>query len=75
MYLIAKDKTVINNCCGAQVNLDLSQVWKVVKTPACKPGEYALFQKADEDDKKFSIFRGYVSYKDICESFEMIKYK
>ena len=74
MYLIAKDRAVIGTSYGPLVDLDLSQVWKVVRTPACKPGEYALFKKYDNDARKFSIFTGYVSYKDICNAFELIKY-
>lgn len=74
MYLIAKDRTAINSNYGQRVDLNISQVWKVVRTPACKAGEYALFQKDDNDDRKFSIFHGYISYKEICNSFELIKY-
>lgn len=74
MYLIAKDKSVVSSTYGTKLNLDISQVWKVVRTPACKPGEYALFLKDDGDGKKFSIFQGYISYKDICNLFEMIKF-
>ena len=73
MYLIAKDRAVIGSAYGPLVDLDLSQVWKVVRTPSCKPGEYALFKKDDGDDKKFSIFMGYINYKDVCNAFEMIK--
>ena len=74
MYLIAKDKAAIKSKYGQHVDLNISQVWNVVRTSACKAGEYALFQKDDGDNKKFSIFRGYISYDDICNDFEMIKY-
>ena len=74
MYLIAKDSADIKSSYGQKVNLNISQVWKVVRTPACKAGEYALFRKDDNDNRKFSIFHGYISYKEICDSFELIKY-
>ena len=71
MYLIAKDKERIRSNYGTSVDLDISKVWKVVRTPACKAGEYALFLKDDKDKDKFSIFKGYISYEGICEFFEI----
>lgn len=73
MYLIAKDKGTVKTNYGMTIKTDLSQVWKVVRTPSCKAGEYALFLKDDNDKDKFSIFQGYVTYDKICQSFELIK--
>ena len=73
MYLIAKDNSVVKTNYGTIVKTDLSQVWKVVRTPSCKAGEYALFLKDDNDKEKFSIFKGYLTYEKICQFFEMIK--
>lgn len=75
MYLISRDTKIIRSNHGAPINLDLSSIWKVVRTPACKAGEYALFLKEDNDTDKFSIFKGYISYDAICNSFELIKYE
>lgn len=74
MYLIAKDKVSIKSNHGFKINLDISKVWKVIRTPACDAGEYALFLKDDNDKSKFTIFQGYISYNTICEFFEMIKF-
>lgn len=73
MYLISKDTRTIKGKYGSQIKLDLSKVWQVKRTPECKAGEYALFQKDDND--KFSIFAGYITYDIVCENFEMIKWK
>ena len=75
MYLIAKDINTVKTNYGTIIDTDLSQVWKVVRTPSCKAGEYALFLKEDNDKDKFSIFKGYITYDKICEFFEMIKVK
>ena len=76
MYVIAKECKKVETMYGQPIKLDLSNVWKVVQTAACKSGEYALFQKSDKDiGSKFSIFRGYVSYEDICNWFELIKWQ
>ena len=75
MYLIAKDNNIVQANYGVSIKTDLSQVWKVVRTPACKIGEYALFLKDDNDKDKFSIFQGYITYEKICDFFEMIKVK
>lgn len=75
MYLIAKENTTVLSNYGTRIKLDLSKIWKVVRTPACKAGEYALFLKDDNDNgSKFTIFQGYVSYDNICKWFELIKY-
>lgn len=75
MYLISKVNNVIKGKYGVKIKLDLSKIWKVKRTAECKAGEYALFQKADNDTgSKFSIFAGYITYDMICNNFEMIKY-
>ena len=75
MYLIGKNDTIIQGKYGIRIKLDLSKIWKVKRTVGCKAGEYALFQKADNDTgSKFSIFAGYITYDTICNEFEMIKY-
>ena len=75
MYLIAKENKVLTTKYGSRTKLDLSKIWKVKRTAECKAGEYALFEKADNDTgTKFSIFAGYITYDTICENFEMIKY-
>ena len=73
MYLIARDKITITGLYSVRIDLDMSQTLKVVRTDACKAGEYALFKKADEDKDKFTIFCGYITYDDVCDSFEMVK--
>ena len=72
---MAKDKGILKANYGMNIQTDLSQVWKVVRTPSCKAGEYALFLKEDNDKDKFSVFKGYITYDKICEFFEMIKVK
>ena len=72
MYLIGKNNTTISGKYGVKIKLDLSKVWRVKRTAGCKAGEYALFQK--DDNNKFSIFAGYVTYDTICNHFEMIKF-
>ena len=75
MYLIGKHNKVIFGKYGNKIQIDLSKIWQVKRTPECKAGEYALFEKADNDTgTKFSIFAGYITYDTICNEFEMIKY-
>lgn len=75
MYVIPKEDMIVRSIYKIPIHLKLSQTWKVKQTSGCKPGEYALFKKADEDKgTKFSIFGGYITYDNICEWFEMIKY-
>ena len=73
MYLIAKDNRTVKAKHNVIVNIDMSQVWKVKRTPQCKAGEYALLMK--DDNEKFTIFGGYISYDNVCDWFEMIKRK
>lgn len=73
MYLIAKDNKIIIGQCSVPIKIDMSQTLKVVRTDACKAGEYALFKKNDGDKDKFTIFCGYITYDDVCDSFELIK--
>ena len=74
--MIAKEDANVRSVYGTRIELNLSKIWKVVRTPACKAGEYALFLKDEIDtSSKFSIFQGYITYNNVCDWFEMIKYK
>ena len=75
MYLIAKDSEVIKGLYSVPIQIDMSQMLKVVRTAACSAGEYALFRKNDDDKDKFSIFCGYITFDDVCDAFELIKVK
>lgn len=75
MYAIPKETMQVIGRNNVRIDLNISQVWKIVRTDECKAGEYALFQKADNDKNKFTIFGGYASYDNVCDWFEMIKYK
>lgn len=76
MYMIPKENKQVKSLQSISIDLNISQTWKVVRTPGCKPGEYALFLKQDEDKSiKFSKFIGYASYDNICDWFEMINYR
>ena len=74
MYAIPKDTQKVKAKYGVNLRLDISQICKITRTPACKPGEYALFVKDDNDKKKFSIFCGYIDFNRVCDSFEMVNY-
>lgn len=74
MYAISKDSQSVKNKYGIQIDMNISQMWKIVRSPACKPGEYALFLRNTGDKDKFSIFKGYVSYNEVCKWFEIVKY-
>ena len=76
MYVIPKETMIVKSLYKMPIHLSISQTWKVKRTSGCKPGEYALFKKDDNDSgTKFSIFMGYATYDNICEWFEMIKYR
>ena len=76
MYVIPKETMIVKSLYKMPIRLNISQTWKVKRTSGCKPGEYALFKKDDNDSgTKFSIFAGYATYDNICEWFEMIKYR
>lgn len=74
MYVIPKSKTRISSIHKVPIDLNISQVCKVVRTSECKIGEYALFVKGDKDKDKFSIFKGYISFDNVCDDFELIKF-
>lgn len=71
MYLIPKDKQIVKGNNSVVITLNLSQIYKVKRTPECKTGEYALLLRNDQN--KFDIFSGYITYDNICNWFEMIK--
>ncbi len=75
MYVIPRNKTRIHSIHKVPIDLNISQICKVVRTTECKAGEYALFVKDDKDKDKFTIFKGYISFDNICNDFELIKYR
>ena len=75
MYLVANDSKRIKGMYGVGIDIDMAQVFKVVRTNACKAGEYALFKMRDGDHYKFSIFCGYITFNSVCDSFQMIRYR
>ncbi len=74
MYAISKETQLVRNKYNLRIDMNISQIWKIVKSPACKPGEYALFLRDSGDKEKFSIFKGYISYDEVCKWFEIVKY-
>lgn len=73
MYLISKSNSVIKAKYGVRAKTDLSKIWKVKRSPACKSGEGILLEK--DDNNKFTIFAGYITFDSINDNFEMIKWK
>ncbi len=73
MYLMAKEIKEVKIQNNITVNLNLAEVWKIVRSFGCKPGDYALYKR--DDDNKFSTFVGYITFDEVCKYFEMIHLK
>lgn len=69
IYLVPKEDKVVVCANSVSIQLKQSNKYKLIQSPACSAGEYALMKQTDENSVQF---KGYISYQNVCEWFELV---